>query len=237
VSSRSPLTNPLFIALDVDTAEEALQLVKETRAFVGGFKVGPRLCLRYGETLLREIARHGSLFIDNKHFDIPNTMEAAVRASFALGANFCTIHAQAGPEALGRLAKVEEELARQRPYRLLAVTILTSFKQETLSPVSRQMPIAEQVNVLAKSVIESGLTGMVCSPEEVEGLRRQYPNAFLVTPGIRLSHEERGDQKRVSDPLTALRLGASALVVGRPIYESLEPALAAKMYYEEIQKV
>ena len=230
------LTNPIFVALDVDTAEQAIELVKETRAFVGGFKVGPRLSLRYGEPLLKEISRHGSMFIDNKYFDIPNTMESAVRASFEVGASFCTIHAQSGPDAMARLAEVERELNRQRPFKILAVTILTSFKQDTLSPVSRAMPIAEQATVLTQSVMDSGLSGIVCSPDEVENLRAKFPGAFLVTPGVRLANEDRGDQKRVADPVTALRRGASALVVGRPICESLEPALAAKMYYEEIQK-
>jgi orotidine-5'-phosphate decarboxylase len=236
LSTRASLTNPIFVAVDVDTAEQAMNLVRQTRAFVGGFKVGPRLSLRYGETLLKEIARHGNMFIDNKYFDIPSTMEAAVRASFELGASFCTVHAQAGPEALTLLADLEAELCRQRPFRILAVTVLTSFKQDTLPQVSRAMPIAEQTQVLAKLAIDCGLSGIVCSPDEVETLRRQHPNAFLVTPGVRLSHEDRGDQKRVSDPVTALKRGASALVVGRPIYESLEPALAAKTYYEEIQK-
>ena len=232
----SKMSNPIFVALDVDTAEEALALVRQTRAFVGGFKVGPRLSIRYGETLLKEIARHGNMFLDSKFFDIPNTMESSVRAAFELGASYCTIHAQAGKEALTRLAEVEAELARQRPFRLLAVTVLTSFRQDTLPPVSSQMPIPEQTVALAKLAVDCGLSGLVCSPEEVETLRQRHPHAFLVTPGVRLSHEDKGDQKRVSDPCTALRRGASALVVGRPIYESLEPALAAKTYYEEIQK-
>lgn len=213
-----------------------MELVRQTRAFVGGFKVGPRLALRYGETLLKEIARHGNMFVDNKYFDIPNTMEAAVRASFEVGASYCTVHAQAGREALSLLAEVEEELCKIRPFRILAVTVLTSFKQDTLPSVSQGMPIAEQTVALAKLVTDCGLTGLVCSPEEVESLRAKFPQAYLVTPGVRLSGEDRGDQKRVADPVTALRRGASALVVGRPIYDSLEPALAAKTYYEEIQK-
>jgi orotidine-5'-phosphate decarboxylase len=232
----SRLTNPIFVALDVNTADEALSLVKETRAFVGGFKVGPRLSLRYGEPLLKEISRHGSMFIDNKYFDIPSTMEAAVRASFEVGAAFCTIHAQSGREAMSRLADVERELNMQRPFKILSVTILTSFKQENLPPVSQSMAIAEQTLALAKLTMDCGLSGLVCSPDEVQSLRSQFPTAFLVTPGVRLAHEEHGDQRRVSDPCTALRRGASALVVGRPIYESLEPAQAAKTYYEEIQK-
>lgn len=237
MSVRAQLNHPIFVAVDVDTAEEALELVKATRAFVGGFKVGPRLNLRYGESLLKEIARHGSLFVDNKYFDIPSTMEAAVRASFDMGASFCTIHAQAGREALMRLAEVEEELCRIRPFRILAVTVLTSFKPETLPSVVRGASIADQVTALARETIDSGLTGIVCSPEEVEALRKAFPSAYLVTPGVRLAHDERGDQNRVSDPCTALRRGASALVVGRPIYDALEPALAAKTYYEEVQKV
>src|SRR4051812_14681174 len=121
MKSRASLTNPIFVAVDVDTAEQALSLVRQTRAFVGGFKVGPRLCLRYGEPLLKEIARHGNMFIDNKYFDIPSTMEAAVRASFDMGAAFCTVHAQAGAEALEALARLEDELCNIRPFRILAV--------------------------------------------------------------------------------------------------------------------
>lgn len=236
MSARAQMSNPIFVALDVDSKEEALDLIKETRAFVGGFKVGPRLCLRFGESLLKEVARHGSLFVDNKYFDIPNTMEAAVRASFEMGASFCTVHAQAGREALSRMATLEAELSKERPFRLLAVTVLTSFKQDTLPSLVQSTPISEQVMQFAQLAIDSGLSGLVCSPEEVQALRARFPSAFLVTPGVRLSHEDRGDQQRVSDPCTALRRGASALVVGRPIYESLEPARAAKTYYEEIQK-
>lgn len=233
---RAQMSNPIFVAVDLDDDKSALELVKQCRAFVGGFKVGPRLALRYGEPFLKEVSRHGNMFIDNKYFDIPSTMEAAVRASFEVGASFCTVHAQAGPEALTQLAALEESLCQTRPFRILAVTVLTSFKQETLAPIVRHLPIAEQTNALARMALECGLTGLVCSPDEVESLRRQFPNAYLVTPGVRLSHEDRGDQKRVADPLTALKRGASALVVGRPIYDAVEPARAAKTYYEEIQK-
>ncbi len=230
------LTNPIFVALDVDHADRAIELIRQTRAFVGGFKVGPRLALRYGEPFLKEVARHGAMFVDNKYFDIPNTMESAVRASFEVGATFCTIHAQSGLEAMSRLAKLEQELCQIRPFRILAVTVLTSFKQDTLPSIVSKIPIAEQTTALAKLVLESGLSGLVCSPEEVASLRQQFPKAYLVTPGVRLSGEDRGDQNRVSDPVTAIKRGASALVVGRPIYDSLQPATAAKQYYEEIQK-
>lgn len=234
--ARATLNNPIFVAVDVDTDVQALQLVEQTRAFVGGFKVGPRLCVRYGQTLLKDLARHGKIFVDNKYFDIPSVMEASVRATFDMGASFCTVHAQAGVEALKLLAQLEEELCQIRPFRILAVTVLTSFRQDTLAPMVQSIPIAEQTMTLAKLALDSGLTGLVCSPEEVESLRRAFPQAYLVTPGVRMMTDEKGDQKRVADPLTALKRGSSALVVGRPIYASPEPARAAKSYYEEIQK-
>lgn len=229
------MKNPLFLALDVDDADQALALVKATHEFVGGYKVGSRLGLRYGAPLLQQIAKHGHMFIDNKYFDIPSTMEGAVRASFDLGASYCTIHAQAGREAMSRLAGVEAELNRQRPFRLLAVTILTSFNQQGL-PLTAKVPIGEQALTLAQLTIDCGLTGLVCSVDEVEALHQRFPQAFLVTPGVRLENEARGDQSRVADPRTALHRGASALVVGRPIYAAVDPARAAKMYYEEVQK-
>ena len=79
MSQLAQMNNPLFLALDVDSDAEAIHLVQQTRAFVGGFKIGPRLAVRYGDTLLKQVARHGALFLDNKYFDIPNTMEAAVK--------------------------------------------------------------------------------------------------------------------------------------------------------------
>lgn len=233
---RAHLSHPLFLAVDVDTDVEALELVRQTRAFVGGFKVGPRLCVRYGQTLLKELSRHGQVFVDNKYFDIPSVMVASVRTTFEMGASFCTVHAQAGSEALSRLAKLEAELCIERPFRILAVTVLTSFRQDTLAPMVQAIPIAEQTLALAKLSLDCGLSGLVCSPEEVENLRKAFPEAYLVTPGVRLESDDKGDQKRVSDPLTALRRGASALVVGRPIYAASAPAKAAEVYYEEIQK-
>ena len=77
----SPMKNPLIVALDVDSREEALKLADELGDVVGGFKLGPRLCLRYGKDFVGEVAQRGPVFMDNKHFDIPSTMEAAVRAS------------------------------------------------------------------------------------------------------------------------------------------------------------
>lgn len=228
------MKNPIFLALDVDTEAEALKIAEVVGPHIGGIKVGPRLAVRYGTTLFPRLAKLAPLFIDNKYFDIPSTMEGAVRASFEMGASYVTIHAQAGAEALARLAQVEAELNKQRPFRLLAVTVLTSFNKETLPSVLKPQPIQDMVRDLAKVAIDSGLSGLVCSPEEVAMLRRQFPKSFLLVPGIRMDDVKGDDQKRVADPATAMKNGASALVVGRPIYQSADPAAAAQRFFQAV---
>lgn len=228
------MKSPLFIALDVNSDTEAYRIVELTSAYVAGYKVGPRLLMKYGPDLSAGLAKVSPLFIDNKYFDIPSTMEASVRATFEAGASFTTVHAQAGIEALTRLAKLERELNEIREFKILAVTVLTSFQPTTLPPVLRAISISEMTLALCRLVIESGLSGIVCSPEEVRLLRKEYPSAFLVTPGIRILGSDIGDQKRVADPLTALQNGASALVVGRPIIEAANPAQMAKQYMEVV---
>lgn len=229
------LRNPIIVALDVDSRERCLELARLLGDRVGAFKIGPRLIVRYGAGLVDEVAACAPVFIDNKYLDIPNTMESAIRATFAAGASLATVHAWAGPEALSRLAKVEAELSAQRPFRILVVTVLTSFSSETLPPYLREFPIVEQVRQLAASAIDCGLSGLVCSPEEVADLRARHPSAFLVTPGIRLSDGTKDDQRRVLGPHQALARGASALVIGRPIVDAQDPVAAAERVIADIE--
>lgn len=228
---------PLFVALDVDQDVQALKIADQVADYVGGFKVGPRLALRYGSSLLPELAQRGTLFIDNKYHDIPSTMTAAVRASFELGASYVTVHASAGTQALSELAKLEKELSAQRPFRLLAVTVLTSFSEHSLPGNWKPQAISRHVQDLADLVLSSGLTGLVCSPHEAAELRKLYPASFLLTPGVRLAEGPQGDQARVATPRWALQHGSSALVVGRPIVEAPNPREAAKKFYDEIKAI
>lgn len=213
-----PMKNPIILALDVDTRDQALRIADDLGDIVGGIKLGPRLCLRYGMQFVREMAQRAPIFLDNKHFDIPSTMEAAVRASFEAGASLVTVHALSGAEALKKMAEVEAELSRQRPFKILAVTILTSWDQKSLPINMKAQPLAQHVTDLVGLAQGAGLSGVVCSPHELDLLQNR--DLYLVTPGIRFSMQDSGDQKRIMDPKEALRKGASALVVGRPILEA-----------------
>lgn len=231
--AKLPPNKPIFAALDTDDVVKAEVLVKELKNYVGGFKVGPRLVLRAGSDWVKKISSQAPLFFDFKFYDIPTTMVAAVRAAQEMGAQYVTVHASSGSEALKKLAELEQEITKKDPFRVLAVTILTSFNEKTLPP-TQTAQISEQVTDLAQLTLDCGLTGIVCSPHEIETIYSlSWPNdPYVVTPGIRALYDFQGDQKRTMTAKDALQKGASALVIGRPIIEAPNPTQAA----EEILK-
>ena len=227
---------PLMLALDLDDEAKAWQIAQDLQGRVSAIKVGPRLIQKTGDRLVKDLAKLAPVFVDCKYHDIPSTMEAAVRASFAAGATFVTVHASAGPEALQRMAKVEAELNQKREFHLLAVTVLTSFSDDEKSlPANwKKQAVREHVLQLATQVKAAGLTGLVCSPEELLILRDLGLN--LITPGIRLPGAESHDQRRVTGPAEAKGFGAWAMVVGRPILEAPDPRQAAEQFLQAWQQ-
>jgi orotidine-5'-phosphate decarboxylase len=220
------LKNPIFIALDIDDFDVAKVIALRCAKKVGGFKVGPRLLLRYGPRVISELAELAPVFVDNKYYDIPSTMTSALRATFEAGASFATIHAQAGSEALTEISQLEKELSAKRFFQVLAVTVLTSYSDKTIPSNWKPLKMADHVESLADLTIRCGLTGIVCSPEEAMALRKRHPASYLVTPGIRLESDSKNDQIRTMNPKEALENGASALVIGRPIVAAADPVAA-----------
>jgi len=217
----SLVRNPIIFALDVDSKSEALQHFNKVSDVIGAVKLGPRLIYKYGADLIKEMSEKAPVFVDNKYFDIPSTMVSAVKASFDAGATLVTVHAMAGSEALSELAQLEAELNKIRPFRILAVTILTSWTESSMPHNLQSWPVDQHVRSLAELTYQSGLRGLVCSGHELKNLKDL--NFFKVTPGIRLATDVLGDQKRAMTPKQALQEGASALVIGRPILQSSDP--------------
>lgn len=220
--SYKSLKNPIFVALDVDDLVTLRNVVETTYDLVGGFKIGPRTVFRFGPSLVREISEKAPVFLDFKFYDIPSTMEASVKSAFEMGATFCTIHAGSGRKALSSLANVELELSSQRAFHILAVTILTSFDAQNLPSHFLQKSIAEHVSLLVEESLENGIKNFVCSPHELQTLKNKYSNAKFVTPGIRLQSGQ-DDQVRTATYAEALKLGASAVVIGRPVLAAPNP--------------
>jgi orotidine-5'-phosphate decarboxylase len=116
--------------------------------------------------------------------------------------------------------------------------VLTSMNQANLNEVGVAKTLEDQVLSLAKLTQQAGLHGVVCSALEAQLLKQQLPSDFLlVTPGIRPTTASLDDQNRVLTPTQALSMGASYLVIGRPITQAAQPLAALTQIYEEITQL
>jgi orotidine-5'-phosphate decarboxylase len=224
----------LIVALDVPDAPSAITLVETLGPICQWFKVGLELFVAAGPSVIEPIVARGhSVFLDLKLHDIPNTVAGAVRSAASLGVRMLTMHATGGPAMLAAARQALSGISD--PPELLAVTVLTSMDQPQLIATGLARPPAEQVALLAQMGFDAGIRGFVCSPQEVAAIRAiTGPAGVLVIPGIRPVGAAIGDQKRIASPAEALRLGASYLVVGRPITQAADPAKAANEILDEM---
>jgi orotidine-5'-phosphate decarboxylase len=227
------MRNPIIAALDVSTAEAAVELAQKIAPAVGGFKIGGELFTSAGPDIVRRIRGLGAaVFLDLKFHDIPNTVARSVAAAVRLDVQMLTVHTGGGTEMLKAAEKAAQESAWQlghAPPLVLGVTILTSLDSNALSEIGLDPNVARQVRRLANMANKAGLRGLVCSPLEVAELRQTLPpSTQLVTPGVRIEATPGDDQKRTLTPREALAAGASWLVIGRPIYAAPDPRAAAE---------
>lgn len=211
------MRSKIFVALDVETKEKALEIVGDLKGLGACFKIGKQLFTSTGPDLVREIVGMGEdVFLDLKYHDIPNTVAKAGVAAAQLGVKIFNVHASGGRKMMEAVRNEMDKL--QNPPLVLAVTILTSLGEEDIREVGFDRTIPEQIARLAKLAQISGMDGVVASPLEIELIRETCGKDFkILTPGIRPAFAETNDQKRIATPAEALRKGADFLVIGRPI--------------------
>ena len=225
------MNNKVIVALDTNTAAEALQMAKLISPVFPFFKIGSRLFTQAGPGLVRDVREFGRVFLDLKFHDIPTVVAEAAANATELGVSLLTLHTSGGSEMMS-LTKQRLQHFDQKP-AILGVTVLTSTSDLTEFGISRTVP--EQVAFLANLAQQSGMDGIVCSPAELPALRQKFPSPFLmVTPGIRSPEDSKGDQKRTASPKAALEAGSDYLVIGRPIIEASDPLSAAKRIAESL---
>jgi len=216
------MSSPIFVAIDTPDFERAKEIATRVRNHVGGIKLGLEFFCANGRHGVRKMAQLGlPIFLDLKLHDIPNTVGKAIQALRPLEPAILTVHA-----AGGRAMMEDAKAAAPRGTRVVAVTVLTSLDEDDLDATGIAGSAAEQVKRLAGLAQDAGIDGIVCSGEEVAAVRAAWPEGFLVVPGVRPAGADVADQKRVVTPRQALDLGASVLVIGRPITEASNPVRA-----------
>lgn len=236
--TREEAVKKLVVALDTADRGEAERLVHALRGAVGVFKVGLEAFTALGPTFVGWLVEQGEkVFLDLKLHDIPHTVERAAFACARLGVAMFNVHAAGGSQmmAAARAGAEAGTPPGQETPLVLAVTVLTSLDEKTLHELHLPGPPGERVRHWAQLARKAGLSGIVCSPQELPFLRADFPPPFvLLTPGIRPAGSAAGDQRRVATPAEAVRQGADFLVVGRPITQAPEPRAAAEAVLAEM---
>ncbi len=234
----------IIVALDVDSAERAVELVERLRDEVGVFKVGLELLMAAGPGVVTQVLAAGAqkVFLDAKLHDIPNTIQGAMRGIAGLGVWSVTLHTTGGVAMMRAAAETAKAAAAKagvaRPL-MLGVTVLTSLSGEALrSELGVDREMADHVAFLANTAYRTCCDGVIVSPMEIETVRRAIddPEFLIITPGVRPAGSSAGDQARVLTPGEAVRRGADYVVIGRPITASSDPVDAARQIAAEIEQ-
>jgi orotidine-5'-phosphate decarboxylase len=236
------MSDKLIVALDVETAAQARELVARVREHAGMFKIGSQLFTSAGPEFVREIVGGGGrVFLDLKFHDIPNTVAAASREAVRLGVSLFNVHAFGGREMMRRAAEAAAETAEREGLTkpsVIAVTVLTSFDAAALGDLGINFTPEAQATLLARLASTCGLDGVVASAHEIKQVRSvvMREGFLVVTPGVRRRPVANDDQRRVMSPADAVRAGADYVVMGRAILAADDPAAAAREASEEIER-
>jgi orotidine-5'-phosphate decarboxylase len=224
----------LILAMDVPNALAGLELAKTLGDSVSFYKIGLGMLTGGGLALADELKQeHGKrIFLDMKFFDISATVEAAVRGIAQYDLDFLTVHGDP------HVVQAAKEGAAGSNLKILAVTILTSLNRSDLDAACiKEGSVGDLVVERAVNALEAGADGVIASPQEAAEIRKlsEAEGKLIVTPGVRPSGAALNDQKRVMTPAEAVRAGVDHIVVGRPIWQSSDPAAAARRIVEEMR--
>lgn len=241
------MATDLVVALDFNEQATADHMIDQLQGMKLIYKVGLELYLSADPKWVENLCVRERVFLDLKLYDIPTTVAAAMVRIAKLGAEFTTVHLSGGRRMLDEIdirfqeAMLVGEISK-RP-KVLGVSVLTSFKEEDwIANVSHMAKLTgirsiEDTAMHFANLVHDhpGVQGMVCSPQEIESIKRKYPDVYLMVPGIRPEGTTSHDQNRVMTPKNASALGASALVMGRPITQNSNPRAVVEQVLQDIK--
>ena len=203
----------IFVACDVSSQKEILDLLDLIHEDISGIKIGLQYITQRSPQEIKELSRFNKpIFYDSKFFDIKNTLVESIKSLQKLNVTYATVHLLNGLDAL----KAANEAAQEINLNLLGVSVLTSFNDDDLSILGFKDRIEDQVIRLIKIAMDANLYGVICSPLEINMIKQIAPNLKCFTPGIRMSNKK-DDQKRTMNANEAIKAGSDCLIIGRPI--------------------
>ena len=207
------MTKSIFVACDLSSHKEVLQLLSKIHEEISGIKIGLQYITQHSPEEIRELSKFNKpIFYDGKFFDIKNTLVESIKSLKDLKISYATVHLLNGLDAL----TAANQSANDIDVKLLGVSVLTSFDNEELEQLGFKNQVEDQVIRLIKIANKAKLYGVICSPLEIKMIKKVAPNLKCFTPGIR-QDENKDDQKRTMNAKKALEAGSDCLIIGRPI--------------------
>ena len=227
--------SPIVVALDYQSADQAIAMAQQLDPTRCRLKVGKELFTAAGPQLVDQLQKSGfEIFLDLKFHDIPNTVAKAVLVAARMGVWMVNVHASGGAEMMQTTRSALKDKGGHQPL-LIAVTVLTSMDAAGLKATGIDQSPSERVLSLAHLSQDSGFDGVVCSAQEAALLKHELGKEFkLITPGIRPHFAVAGDQKRIMTPAQAIAAGSDYLVIGRPITQADNPMEALELIEKEL---
>ena len=228
-------TNPIYCAIDTSSIDEALKMIDQISPYIGGIKLGLEFFSSCGIKGIEKVAMYDlPLFIDLKLYDIPNTVKKSLKNILAFHPAYTTLHLSGGSNMLRECVNLKKELNSHT--NLIGVTMLTSFDDNSINEIGLSGSIHMNVEKLSKLAVKCGMDGIVCSPMEIEKVKKTFgPKLKVIVPGIRNNEDNSHDQKRILSAKEAVDLGANIIVIGRPITSADSPADAGKIFNQSIK--
>jgi|TARA_B100000809_G_scaffold196493_1_gene195992 orotidine-5'-phosphate decarboxylase len=209
--------NRIILALDTTNLDEAINIAKTIKDKIFTVKLGLEFFNAHGKVGVKKFNEIGitNLMLDLKLKDIPETVYKAIKALDNIKFGFITIHGQGGKAMIEKAKKAVNEI-KSRP-KIMMVTILTALNNDDLKATGNSNTVEEQVGKLAEVAKEMNV-GVVCSGHEAKNVRKVIgPDLLIFTPGIRMTNDDKDDQKRICTPIESIKNGSDKIIMGRSL--------------------
>jgi len=220
----------VFLALDTNNIKSAEKLVKLLKNELAGLKIGKELFSYYGPNLIKKFKKYKlPIFLDLKFHDIPTTVYKAVKAVNSLKVNYLSIHSLGGNNMINAATKASNFT------KILSVSLLSHHDQKSINDIGIKQPIQNQIKKLILNALKNNVFGLILAPKDLDIARKIKKKITIFVPGIRGKKNRKDEHKRSLDPLSAIKKGATYIIIGRPITKSKNPKGTLKLINEEIK--
>ena len=221
----------VFLALDTNNINSAKKLIKLLKNDLAGIKIGKELFSSIGPNIIRNLKKYNlPIFLDLKFHDIPTTVYKAVRVINSLKPEYLSIHSLGGNEM------IKAAIQASNYTKILTVSVLSHHNQKSIREIGIKNPIKYQIKKLVKNALNNNVSGLILAPEDLEIIKNIKRKIEIFVPGIRPKKIKKDEHKRSLDPLSAIKKGATYIIIGRPITKSKNPKKTLKLINEEIKE-